>query len=106
MSLTKQDYIDAIDMAIELKEREVADGLINEFENLYVKKKNKEEEEKVKILTERAKVDPKGVVLAISHGINEGIFNLADFPGDVVNLEINTINYSVEKTLKVLRRLR
>ena len=41
MSLTKQDYIDAIDIAIEQKDREVADGLINEFENLYVKKEKK-----------------------------------------------------------------
>lgn len=48
MSLTKQDYIDAIDMAIELKEREVADGLINEFENLYVKKKIKKKKKKLK----------------------------------------------------------
>ena len=98
MSLTKQDYIDAIDIAIEQKDREVADGLINEFENLYVKKEKKnKEEEKVEILTERAKVDPKGVVLAISQGINEGIFNLADFPGEVVNLVINSINSSVGK---------
>ena len=43
-------------------------------------------------VSEQARVDPAGTIYAISQGINQGIFNLLDLPGDIVNLAIDSVN--------------
>ena len=43
-------------------------------------------------VSEQARVDPAGTIYAISQGINQGIFNLLDLPGDIVNLAIDGVN--------------
>jgi hypothetical protein len=48
--------------------------------------------EAVKNVSIQARIDPVGTISAISSGINQGIFNLLDLPGDVVNLAINAVN--------------
>ena len=52
----------------------------------------KKRQEAVENISTQARIDPVGTMSAISSGINQGIFNLLDLPGDVVNLAINAVN--------------
>jgi len=52
----------------------------------------KKRQEAVENVSTQARIDPVGTMAAISSGINQGIFNLLDLPGDVVNLAINAVN--------------
>jgi hypothetical protein len=49
-------------------------------------------QEAIENVSTQARIDPMGTMYAISSGINQGIFNLLDLPGDVVNLAINAVN--------------
>lgn len=52
----------------------------------------KKQQEAIENISTQARIDPVGTMSAISSGINQGIFNLLDLPGDVVNLAINAVN--------------
>ena len=54
--------------------------------------KAKKRQEAIENVSTQARIDPMGTMYAISSGINQGIFNLLDLPGDVVNLAINAVN--------------
>ena len=49
-------------------------------------------QEAIDNVSQQARVDPMGTLGAISQGVNKGIFNLVDLPGDVVNLAIDGVN--------------
>jgi hypothetical protein len=49
-------------------------------------------QEAIDNVSKQARVDPMGTLGAISQGVNKGIFNLLDLPGDVVNLAIDSVN--------------
>lgn len=49
-------------------------------------------QEAIDNVSQQARVDPMGTLGAISQGVNKGIFNLLDLPGDVVNLAIDGVN--------------
>lgn len=49
-------------------------------------------QEAIDNVSQQARIDPVGTFNAISQGVNKGIFNLLDLPGDVVNLAIDGVN--------------
>jgi hypothetical protein len=49
-------------------------------------------QEAIDNVSQQARIDPVGTLGAISQGVNKGIFNLLDLPGDVVNLAIDGVN--------------
>jgi hypothetical protein len=49
-------------------------------------------QEAIDNVSQQARVDPMGTLGAISQGVNKGIFNLLDLPGEVVNLAIDGVN--------------
>jgi len=49
-------------------------------------------QEAIDNVSKQARVDPMGTLGAISQGVNKGIFNLLDLPGDIVNLAIGEVN--------------
>ncbi len=49
-------------------------------------------QEAIDNVSQQARVDPVGTFNAISQGVNKGIFNLLDLPGDIVNLAISEVN--------------
>jgi hypothetical protein len=49
-------------------------------------------QEAIDNVSQQARIDPVGTFNAISQGVNKGIFNLLDLPGDIVNLAIGEVN--------------
>jgi hypothetical protein len=49
-------------------------------------------QEAIDNVSQQARIDPVGTFNAISQGVNKGIFNLLDLPGDIVNLAISEVN--------------
>lgn len=49
-------------------------------------------QEAIDNVSQQARIDPMGTFSAISQGVNKGIFNLLDLPGDIVNLAISEVN--------------
>ncbi|WP_291812002.1 hypothetical protein [Limnobacter sp.] len=49
-------------------------------------------QEAIDNVSQQARIDPVGTFSAISQGVNKGIFNLLDLPGDIVNLAISEVN--------------
>lgn len=49
-------------------------------------------QEAIDNVSQQARIDPVGTFNAISQGVNKGIFNLVDLPGDIVNLAISEVN--------------
>jgi len=49
-------------------------------------------QEAIDNVSQQARIDPMGTLGAISQGVNKGIFNLLDLPGDIVNLAIDGVN--------------
>lgn len=55
-------------------------------------KEQKTKQQAIANIEEQARVNTRGVVNAVASGLNQGIFNLLDLPGSVVNLTIDTVN--------------
>tara|TARA_S200002703_G_scaffold56798_1_gene49540 strand:+ start:1937 stop:4729 length:2793 start_codon:yes stop_codon:yes gene_type:complete len=55
-------------------------------------------QEAIDNVSQQARIDPAGTLGAISQGVNKGIFNLLDLPGDIVNLVIDGVNSVAEGT--------